>query len=319
MLYEGDIQIYNITAPTDIEVFTTEFLTTTEQQTTTEPLMTSQRLTTTEYVTTTDSLTTTEPPTTTELSSTTEPPASTELTSVTEPPTTTELTTTEPPITIELTSATEPLTSAQPPITTRQPTVGTTKDQTENMNPPATTTKAVNTAPPLTVEGTNATTPSDVDAHTRPITITTDRRPTTPEGSISTTFMNEPTTTTESLRRDIEHTTISDRTIMTTVVVPDKKKDRSIVIVDSKLAIYLSASSLAISFVLPTITIAIFTLVVVLFCTYKKKAKESDSANIELTGMREFTTETMKAKHASNIYTSPTHNHHSSEEKLDLM
>jgi hypothetical protein len=38
VLYEGDIQIYNITAPTDPKVFTTEFITTTEQQTTTEPL-----------------------------------------------------------------------------------------------------------------------------------------------------------------------------------------------------------------------------------------------------------------------------------------
>jgi hypothetical protein len=61
MLYERDIQIYNITAPTDPEVFTTEFLTTTEQQTTTEPLTSTQRLTTTEYLTTTEFLTTIEP------------------------------------------------------------------------------------------------------------------------------------------------------------------------------------------------------------------------------------------------------------------
>ena len=52
MLYEGDIQSYNITAPTDPEVFTTEFLTTTEQQATTEPLTTTQRLTTAESPTT---------------------------------------------------------------------------------------------------------------------------------------------------------------------------------------------------------------------------------------------------------------------------
>jgi hypothetical protein len=83
MLYEGDIQIYNITAPIDPEVFTTEFLTTTEQQTTTEPLTTTQRLTTTEYSTTTESVTTTEP-----LTTTTEPPTTTQP-----PITTTQLTT----------------------------------------------------------------------------------------------------------------------------------------------------------------------------------------------------------------------------------
>jgi hypothetical protein len=129
--------------------------------------------------------------------------------------------------------------------------------------------------------------------------------------------MNEPTTTTELLHRDIEHTTSSDQT-MTTGVVPDKENDASIVIVDSiyKLAIigiYLSASSLALFFVL---AIIIFVLVVVLLCTRKRKAKESESANIELTRVREFTTESVKLKHASNIYTSPTHN---SDEKLDLV
>jgi hypothetical protein len=62
-----------------------------------------------------------------------------------------------------------------------------------------------------------------------------------------------------------------------------------------------------------------FVLVMVLHCTRKRKTKESESANIELTGMslRESTTETMESKHASNTYTSPTHYHHSSEEKLD--
>jgi hypothetical protein len=97
--------------------------------------------------------------------------------------------------------------------------------------------------------------------------------------------------------------------------VPDKENDASIVIVDSKLAIigiYLSGSSLA-------LVIAMFVLVVVLHCTHKRKPKESESANIELTGMREFMIEAAKSKHTSNIYISPTHNHHSSEEKLDLM
>jgi hypothetical protein len=105
---------------------------------------------------------------------------------------------------------------------------------------------------------------------------------------------------------------------MTTGVVPDKENDASIVTVDSMqtIILYLSASSLALFFAL---TVAMFVLVVMLRCTCKRKIEESESANIELTRMREFTTETMKSKQASNIYISPTHNHHSSEEKLDLM
>ena len=67
ILYEGDIQSYNITAPRDPEIFTTEFLTTTEQQTTTEPLTTTEppmiTIQTTEYLTTTEPQTT-EPLTT---------------------------------------------------------------------------------------------------------------------------------------------------------------------------------------------------------------------------------------------------------------
>ena len=213
MLYEGDIQIYNITAPVDPEVFTLEHLTTTEQQT---------------------------------------------------------------------------------------------------------TTRLANTAPPLIVEEDNTTRRSDVNAHTQSTTATTKGRHTTPEGSISTTFttvtMNEPTTTTELLGKDIEHTTSSDQ-IMTIGEVPDKKNDVSIVIVDSKWAIQLSASSLALFFAL---AIAMFVLVVVLLCTHKRKAKEPESANIELTGMRESMTETVKSKYASNIYISPTHNNYSSEEKLEV-
>jgi hypothetical protein len=72
--------------------------------------------------------------------------------------------------------------------------------------------------------------------------------------------MNEPTTSTELLNKDIEHmyTSSIDR-MMTTGVVPDKMSDTSIiiVIVDFKLTVYLSASSLAMSFALPT---AIFVL-----------------------------------------------------------
>ena len=122
--------------------------------------------------------------------------------------------------------------------------------------------------------------------------------------------MNEPTTTTELLGKDIEYTTLSDQTV-TTGEVPDKKND---VIVDSKLAIigiYLSASSLALFIAL---AIAMFVLVVVLLCIRKRKTKESESENIS---MREFTTERIKSTDVSNIYISPTHSH--CEEELDLM
>ena len=52
MLYEGDIQSYNITAPRDPEIFTTESLTITDQQTTTETMMTTQKFIATERLTT---------------------------------------------------------------------------------------------------------------------------------------------------------------------------------------------------------------------------------------------------------------------------
>ena len=58
--------------------------------------------------------------------------------------------------------------------------------------------------------------------------------------------MNEPTTTSESLGKDIKHTTSRDQ--KTTGVVPDGENDKSFAI---KLAIYLSASSLAISLASP--------------------------------------------------------------------
>ena len=111
ILYEGDIQSYNITAPRDPEIFTTESLTTTEQQTT-EHTITTQRLTTTELLTTTESLTTIEP-----------------LTTITEPLTTTKpltttqrFTTTESLITTEPLTTTDPMTTTEPPTTTAQTT-----------------------------------------------------------------------------------------------------------------------------------------------------------------------------------------------------
>ena len=61
----------------------------------------------------------------------------------------------------------------------------------------------------------------------------------------SATTINDPTSTTESLGKDIDHFTTRDQT--ETGVVPDKENDVSIVIVDSKLAITLSATSLVIN------------------------------------------------------------------------
>ena len=234
MLYEGDIQMYNITALRDVEVFTP----------TIEPLTSTQRLNYTESLTTTDSFTTT----------------------------------------------TEPLTSPQLPVTRRQLTtepLGTIIDQDLDMNSTANniiTTAAANTSRLLI---------SDVDSRTPLTTSTKERGSTIPEGSISTTLnftstMNEPTTTTELLGINIEHTTSSDQTI--TGEVPDKNND---VIVDSNLAISLSASSLAL-FVALVIIAVLFVLVVVLLCTRKRKVKEPESANIELIRMREATSDTMK-------------------------
>ena len=96
-----------------------------------------------------------------------------------------------------------------------------------------------------------------------------------PEGSFlmtSATNMDEPTSTTESLGKDIDHYTTTDQT--TTGITQNKKSDVSVVVVDSKLSIYLSAASLAMSVALPVV-ICTFVLVVVLFCVHKRKAKES--------------------------------------------
>ena len=319
ILYEGDIQNYNITAPRDPEVFTTEFLTTTDQQTTTEPLTTTQRLTTTEALTTTEPSTTTEPLTTT--ARTTTESQTSELT--TEPkttevqiPTSEPLTSTEPLSTTEQPAITELLTSTELPITTEKiitnESLPTTTDQID-VSPSATVTV---TDPTSTMEeNTNIITVSG-DTHTLPTTIIKSRTSTTSEGSFlttSATTMNELTSTTESLGKDIDHFTTRDQT--ETGVVSDKENDVSIAIVDSKLAISLSATSLA-SFTV--LTVVVFAHILVYYA-HKRKAIESKSAKIKLTKMKELTTKTISPTHSFNTYASPVHDRYCSEEKVDMM
>ena len=90
-----------------------------------------------------------------------------------------------------------------------------------------------------------------------------------------------------------------------------------VVIADSKLSIVLSATALAMVFAFGVV-VFVQTLVVML-CAHKRKAVETKSAKIELIKMRELMTETVSPTHTFNTYTSPVHNHYSSEEKVDIM
>ena len=148
---------------------------------------------------------------------------------------------------------------------------------------------STNTTHPLTVEDVNTTTSRDTGTHTPPTITIKETTSTMPLGSLlttSATTTNKPTSTTESLGEDIDHFTTRDQT--TTGLVPDKKDDVAVMNVDSELqlTIILSATSLAMSIVLP---LATFILVVYLY-THKREAKESKSAKIELTKTEELTT-----------------------------
>ena len=104
-----------------------------------------------------------------------------------------------------------------------------------------------NTAPTSTMEDINISTTSS-GTSTLLATMIKGTASTLLEGSsltTSATTINDPTSTTESLGKDIDHFTTRDQT--ETGVVPDKENDVSIVIVDSKLAITLSATSLVIN------------------------------------------------------------------------
>ena len=87
----------------------------------------------------------------------------------------------------------------------------------------------------------------------------------------------------------------------------------SIVIVDSKLAITLSATSLAMFIVLAMV---VFALVMVQLCGHKGKAKRFRSSKVELTMMKE---KSISPMHTFNTYESPVHKHFCSEEKVDTM
>ena len=318
ILYEGDIQSYNITAPRDPEIFITEFLTTTEQQ------MTTELLTTTEILTTTESQTTEQitMPTTTEIRITTEPlitimQTTTETIEESTEPTATEAQiTTKPLTTTEQVATSEPLTSTEPPITTKEPTtepLATTTDLTADVCPPATT--ATNTAPPSTVADENSTTLSTTSIHTpstRNIMETTSIMPST----TTATILNQLTNSSESLGKDIGHFATTRDQTTSMELESDKKSDvYNIVVADSELNTVLSAISLALFLVL---AVAMFVCMLLLYAQIKK-VKGSKSAKIELTKMREFTTKTMDPKDTSNTYTSPTHNRCCTEEKVDLM
>ena len=80
---------------------------------------------------------------------------------------------------------------------------------------------------------------------------------------------------------------------------------------DSKLAITLSATSLAMFIVL---AIVVFALVMVQLCGHKGKAKRFRSAKVELTMMKE---KSISPMHTFNTYEFPVHKHFCSEEKVD--
>ena len=184
---------------------------------------------------------------------------------------------------------------------------------TTDVSPSATVTS--NTVPTSTMEDTNIITTSG-GTHTLPTTMIKGTTSTMPEGSYlttSATSMNEPTSTTESLDKDIDHFTTRDQT--ETGVVPGKENDVSVVIVDSKLAITLSVTNLAMFIVLAVVVLVH----ILVHCVHKRQTKESKSAKVELTKMKELIAKTTSPMHTLNTYASPVHNRYCSEEKVDMM
>ena len=140
-----------------------------------------------------------------------------------------------------------------------------------------------------------------------------------PLATASVITMNEPMCTTESLgNKNVDHFTTRDQT--ETGVVSDKENDVSIIIVntDSKinLGITLSASNLAMFIVLAMV---VFVHVLVHLCGHKGKSKESKSAKVELTKIKELESKDISPRHTFNAYESPVHNHFCNEEKVDIM
>ena len=199
---------------------------------------------------------------------------------------------------------TEKITNELLPITTDQ----------IDVSPSATVTS--NTAPMSTMEDTNNIITTSGGTHTLPTIMIKGIVSTMPEGSFlttSATSVNEPTSTTESVGKDIDHFTTREQT--ETGVVPDKEDHISIVIVDSKLAITLSATNLAMFIVLAVFVFVQCHILVVLLCVHKRKSK---SAKVKLTRMKELTTKTTSPMHTFNTYTSPIHDRYCSEEKVDV-
>ena len=221
---------------------------------------------------------TTEPLTTIEPLTTTEPLTTNAQVMVTDPlPATVPLTTTETQTTTELLTSTQPLSTSEQLATTESVLI-TTTDQLDTI--PLTTVTS-NTAPPHTTSSDRGThTSSRVTISTVPVDLLTTT-------STTTTINSKPTGTTESLGEDIDHFTTRDQTT-TTGLVPDKKNDVSVVIVDSKLTIILilSAVSLTVSLVLAVI---MFVRVVLLYAR-KGKTKELKLAKNEFSEMGEFAT-----------------------------
>ena len=143
-------------------------------------------------------------------------------------------------------------------------------------------TTALNTAPPSTMDDENATTPNNTSTHTPSTINTKDAMSTIPDGSLSTTSAttaHKLTSTTESLDEDIDHFTSKDQT--TTGVLPDRRNDGSVVIIDSKLTFILSATNLAMFLVLAVVVLALVVAMVLLHA-HKQTAKESMSTKLNL-------------------------------------
>ena len=146
-----------------------------------------------------------------------------------------------------------------------------------------------------------------------------------PEGPFLTTSaitVNEPTSTPESLGRDIDQFTTRNQTTASTELGSDKNGDGVYIVIeksDPKLNTVLSATSLVIVLVL-AVVVLVLVVAMVFLCAHKRRPEESKSAKIELTKMGELTAkETMSPAHTFNTYASPVHNRYCSEEKVDIM
>ena len=179
-----------------------------------------------------------------------------------------------------------------------------TTDQTD-MN--SSTIVVSSTAPVPTMEDESVTTSSDTSTSYTPTTSTTKGATSThPDGSLLTTSTNKPL-----INKNDDHFTTTDQT----TGLVSEKDDLPIIFLDSKLAIILSATSLATVFALVVATFISLVVVVLLYMHIKQTIKESKSAKVKLTRMKE---KPISPRHTMNTYASPIHDH-CGEEKEDLM